>query len=452
MAQSGRPPLDGIRIVDFSRVIAGPMCTQMLADMGAEVIKIENPDGGDDTRKGAGPRAGGPQGESHFFMAFNRGKKSVALDFTKPEGQAVVQRLLEKADVLVENFRPGVLKKYGLDYPGLAKKPPKLVYLSISAYGQTGPLSDRPGYDPVLQAESGMMSVNGEANGEGLRHAIAIVDTMTAIHSVAAINAALFARTSTGKGQHVDLALYDTALVSLGNMGAYYLIGGEQPRRAGNGHFASAPNSSFETSNGKIYMAVANQKLFGDTCRALGHPEWITDPRFDTVANRVANKPELTRLMEEVLKTDTKENWAHKLRHLPAGPIRTMKEALDEPEVRRRGMLKTYKHSRVGEVPLIGSNYRFSDTPVDDTRPPPALGEHTIEVGEYCFDSTALDSIARNDEVGVRGHRRVFREAVGRHSVLGEEPRPYTTRPKPPSKDASASARSAPAAARSGCI
>jgi succinate---hydroxymethylglutarate CoA-transferase len=380
MAQSGRPPLDGIRIVDFSRVIAGPMCTQMLADMGAEVIKIENPDGGDDTRKGAGPRAGGPQGESHFFMAFNRGKKSVALDFTKPEGQAVVQRLLGSADVLVQNFRPGVLKKYGLDYPGLAKKHPKLIYLSISAYGQTGPLSDRPGYDPVLQAESGMMSVNGEANGEGLRHAIAIVDTMTAIHSVAAINAALFARTSTGKGQHVDLALYDTALVSLGNMGAYYLIGGEQPRRAGNGHFASAPNSSFETSNGKIYMAVANQKLFGDTCRALGHPEWITDPRFDTVANRVANKPELTRLMEEVLKTDTKENWAHKLRHLPAGPIRTMKEALDEPEVKRRGMLKTYKHSRVGEVPLIGSNYRFSDTPVDDTRPPPALGEHTAQV------------------------------------------------------------------------
>lgn len=380
MAKSGRPPLDGIRIVDFSRVIAGPMCTQMLSDMGAEVIKIENPDGGDDTRKGAGPRAGGPQGESHFFMAFNRGKKSVALDFTRPDGQAVVHRLLEKADVLVENFRPGVLKKYGLDYLSLAAKYPKLIYLSISAYGQTGPLSDRPGYDPVLQAESGMMSVNGEADGEGLRHAIAIVDTMTAIHSVAAINAALFARTSTGKGQQIDLALYDTALVSLGNMGSYYLIGGEQPRRAGNGHFASAPNSSFETANGKIYMAVANQKLFGDTAKALGHPEWITDPRFDTVANRVANKPALTRLMEEVLKTDTKENWAQKLRHLPAGPIRTMKEALDEPEVKRRGMLKTYKHSRVGEVPLIGSNYRFSDTPVDDTRPPPSLGEHTDRI------------------------------------------------------------------------
>ncbi len=356
------------------------MCTQILSDMGAEVIKIENPDGGDDTRKGAGPRAGGEAGESHFFMTYNRGKKSVALDFTKPAGQAIVHKLLEKADVMVENFRPGVLKKYGLDYASLAARYPKLIALSISAYGQTGPLSDRPGYDPVLQAESGMMSVNGEANGEGLRHAIAIVDTMTAIHSVAAINAALFARTSTGKGQQIDLALYDTALACLGNMGSYYLIGGEQPRRAGNGHFASAPNSSFDTSNGKIYMAVANQKLFVDTCKAMGHPEWATDPRFVTIGQRVANKPDLTRLMEEVLKTDTKENWTQKLRHLPAGPIRTMKEALDEPEVKRRGMLKTYKHVRVGDVPLIGSNYKFSDTPVDDSRPPPSLGQFTDEV------------------------------------------------------------------------
>jgi succinate--hydroxymethylglutarate CoA-transferase len=382
--QSGRPPLTGVRIIDFTRVIAGPFCTQILSDMGAEVIKIENPDGGDDTRKGAGPRAGGPTGESHFFMTFNRGKKSVALDFTKPDGQKIVHKLVEKADVVIQNFRPGVLKRYGLDYDSLHEKHPRLIYLSISAYGQTGPLSDRPGYDPVLQAESGMMSVNGEANGEGLRHAIAIVDTMTGIHAVAAINAALYARDAaghgTGKGQHIDLALYDTALACLGNLGSYYLIGGDQPRRAGNGHFASAPNSSFETANGKIYMAVANQKLFVDTCKAMGHPEWATDPRFATIADRVANKPLLTKMMEDVLKTDTKENWAQKFRHLPAGPIRTMKEALDEPEVKRRGMLKTYKHARVGEVPLIGSNYRFSDTPVDDSRPPPSLGEHTEAV------------------------------------------------------------------------
>ena len=256
MAQSGRPPLTGIRVVDFTRVIAGPLCTQILSDMGAEIIKIENPDGGDDTRKGAGPRAGGETGESHFFMTYNRGKKSVALDFTKKDGQAAVLKLLEKTDVLIQNFRPGVLKKYGLDYATLAQKFPRLIYLSVSAYGQTGPLSDRPGYDPVLQGESGMMSVNGEADGEGLRHAIAVVDTMTGIHSVAAINAALYARTSTGKGQHIDLALYDTALACLGNMGSYYLIGGEEPRRAGNSHFASAPNGSFDTKNGKIYMAV----------------------------------------------------------------------------------------------------------------------------------------------------------------------------------------------------
>jgi succinate--hydroxymethylglutarate CoA-transferase len=378
--QSGRPPLTGIRVVDFTRVIAGPLCTQILSDMGAEIIKIENPDGGDDTRKGAGPRAGGPDGESHFFMTFNRGKKSIALDFTKPDGQKIVRKLLEEADVVIQNFRPGVLNRYGLDYAALHEAYPRLIYVSISAYGQTGPLSDRPGFDPVLQAESGMMSVNGEANGEGLRHAIAIVDTMTGIHAVAAINAALYARTSTGKGQHIDLALYDTALACLGNMGSYYLIGGDQPRRAGNGHFASAPNSSFETKNGKIYMAVANQKLFVDTCKAMGHPEWATDPRFATIAQRVANKPLLTTMMEDVLKTDTKEAWAQKFRHLPAGPIRTMKEALDEPEVKRRGMLKIYKHARVGEVPMIGSNYRFSDTPVDDSRPPPSLGEHTDAV------------------------------------------------------------------------
>ena len=402
MAESGRPPLSGIRVVDFTRVIAGPFCTQILSDMGAEIIKIENPDGGDDTRKGAGPRKGGEKGESHFFMTYNRGKKSVALDFTKPDGKAAVLKLFEKADVVIENLRPGVLKKYGLDHASVHEKFPRLIYLSISAYGQTGPLSDRPGYDPVLQAESGMMSVNGEANGEGLRHTIAIVDTMTGIHSVAAINAALYARDATGhgtgKGQYIDLALYDTALACLGNMGAYYLIGGEQPRRAGNGHFASAPNSSFDTKNGKIYMAVANQKLFIETCKAMGHPEWVEDSRFTTIQARVANKPELTRLMEEVLKTDTKENWTQKFRHLPAGPIRTMKEALDEPEVKRRGMLKTYKHKRVGDVPLIGSNYRFSDTPVDDTRPPPSLGEHTDQVLREVVGMNDADVAALRDK------------------------------------------------------
>ncbi len=397
MTASGRPPLNGIRVIDFSRVIAGPLCTQILSDMGAEVIKIENPNGGDDTRRAAGPRIGGQDGETYFFMAYNRGKRSLALDFTRPEGRAIVDRLLENADIVVENFRPGVLAKYDLDFAHLSRKFPKLIYLSISAYGQTGPLSGRPGYDPVLQAESGMMSVNGEPHGEGLRHAISIVDTLTGVHAVAAINAALYAREHTDKGQHIDLALYDSALGCLGNVGAYYLISGDEPKRAGNSHFASAPNSSFETSNGRIYIAAANEKLFLDLCKALGHPEWASDPRFSTAANRVANRPALTWLMEETLKTDTKENWALKMRHLPVGPIRTMKEALDEPEVKRRGMLKTYKHSRVGEVSIIGSNYHFSDTPVDDRRPPPWFGEHT---------ETVLREIARVREAEILELRR----------------------------------------------
>ena len=265
--------------------------------------------------------------------------------------------------------------------PSLQEKYPRLIYLSISAYGQTGPLSDRPGYDPVLQAESGMMSVNGEANGEGMRHAIAIVDTMTGIHSVAAINAALYARTSTGKGQHIDLALYDTALACLGNMGSYYLIGGDQPRRAGNGHFASAPNSSFETANGKIYMAVANQKLFTDTCKALGHPEWATDPRFATIADRVANKPLLTQhdgrraqdRHQGELGAEAAPSAGRPDPHHEGGARRARGEAP------RHAQDLQAQHG-VGEVPLIGSNYRFSDTPVDDTRPPPSLGEHTDRV------------------------------------------------------------------------
>jgi crotonobetainyl-CoA:carnitine CoA-transferase CaiB-like acyl-CoA transferase len=231
-----------------------------------------------------------------------------------------------------------------------------------------------------MQAESGMMSVNGEADGEGLRHAIAVVDTLTGIHAACAVNAALYARRDTKKGQHIDLALCDTALAALGNIGAYYLIGGKQPRRSGNNHFTSAPNGSFNTKNGKIYMAAANQKLFADAATALGHPEWISDERFSTPDRRLANRNALKQLIESVLETDTKENWARKLRHLPAGPIRTINEALDDPEIISRGILKDYTLAKGTRVRIVGSNYRFSDTPVDDTRRPPTLGEHTDDV------------------------------------------------------------------------
>ncbi len=377
MAASGRPPLDGIRVLDFSRVIAGPACTQALADMGADVIKIEDPDGGDDTRRLAGPKVG-PQ--THFFLAFNRGKKSVALDIGTKEGQQLVDALLQHCDVLVENFRPGVMKRFGLDYESLKARHPRLVYLSVSAYGQTGPMSDRPGFDPVLQAESGMMSLTGEADGPPLRHPLSIVDTLTSIHATAAILAALYARRDTGKGQHIDLALFDVAVAALGNAGLYYLSSGQQPPRSGNAHMTSTPTAAFASSNGLLYMAVSNQKLFAEMSRSVGHPEWIDDPRFATTTSRTQNRTALFALMDAVLATDTKENWAKRLRHLPVGPVRGLAEALESEEVAARGMVRTMQHPEVGPFRTLGSVYRLSDTPVGTDTPPPLLGEDSAQV------------------------------------------------------------------------
>ena len=237
MTASGSPAFQGLRVLDFSRVIAGPACTQNLADFGAEVIKIENPRGGDDGRATAGPRHGG---ESHFHLAFNRGKKSVALDTTKPEGLELALQMAEQADVVIENFRPGVAKRLGIDYAALSTRNPRLVYCSISAYGQEGPFSDRPGFDPVLQAEAGMMAMTGPVDGPPMRHPISIIDTFTSIHATAAISTALYAREHTGRGQHIDLALYDAVVAALGNAAMYYLVGQDEPPRTGNAHGTAA--------------------------------------------------------------------------------------------------------------------------------------------------------------------------------------------------------------------
>ncbi len=401
MTASGRPPLDGIRVLDFSRVIAGPACTQSLADMGAEVIKIEDPDGGDDGRRLAGPKVG-PQ--THFFLAFNRGKKSVALDIGTPEGQAIIARLLSDCDVLVENFRPGVMKRFGLDYASLKARHPRLVYLSVSAYGQTGPMADRPGFDPVLQAESGMMALTGDPDGPPMRHALSIIDTLTAVHATSAILAALYARRDTGRGQHIDLALFDVAIAALGNAGLYYLSSGTQPPRSGNAHMTSTPTNAFPTSNGLLYMAVANQKLFAEMCRSIGHPEWIDDPRFATTASRTQNRPALFALMNAVLATDTKENWARRLRHLPVGPVRDLAEALESEEVAARGMVRSMHHPDVGDFRVLGSVYRLSDTPVGTDEPPPLLGEDSDRVLRDLAgcDDTAIAALRAKGVVGGR--------------------------------------------------
>ncbi|MGN6458703.1 MAG: CaiB/BaiF CoA transferase family protein [Achromobacter mucicolens] len=367
MPKSGRPPLSGIRIVDFSRVIAGPMCTQILSDMGAEVIKIENPDGGDDTRKGAGPRAGG---ESHFFMTYNRGKKSVTLDFTKPDGQKIVRKLLEKADVVIQNFRPGVLKKYGLDYATLHQKYPKLIYLSISAYGQTGPLSDRPGYDPVLQAESGMMSVNGEANGEATRVGLPVVDMVTGLNAAVAILLALNERTRSGLGQFLDITLYDCALSLLHPHAPNYFYSGKVPQRSGNAHPNIAPYETLPTASGPIFLAVGNNRQFAMLTRTLDAPALSDDPRYATNADRLRNRQALRDDLAALLARHEAATLADQLLRagVPAAAVQTVDQALAHPHTRHRGMVLEQ-----GDYKGVGSPIKLSRTPATLRKLPPDL-------------------------------------------------------------------------------
>jgi crotonobetainyl-CoA:carnitine CoA-transferase CaiB-like acyl-CoA transferase len=377
-ARPNPPPLTGIRVLDFSRIIAGPLCTQQMSDMGAEIIKIENPVGGDDTRRLPDP---GIDGLSHFFLAFNRNKKSVALDIRKPAAQAIIDSLVSQCDVLVQNFRPGVMERLGFDYESLAERHPHLIYASISAYGQEGPMASRPGFDPVLQAEFGMMSMTGEPDGGPLRHPLSIIDTMTALHAVGAIVAAIYARQTTGRGQHIDLSLMDTAVAALGNAGLYYLCGGGQPPRAGNSHMTSTPTTLMDTANDPIYMALGTDKLFSQLCSdVLERPDLCADPRFATASNRLQNRPELLTLLRELFAAHPRSHWLARMQHLPAGPVRNLEQALESDEVAHRNMVTDVRTDSGARIRLLGSPLNFSDTPVRAPAAPPKLGKHTDEV------------------------------------------------------------------------
>lgn len=394
------PPLEGVKVLDFSRIIAGPLCTQQMADMGAEVIKVENPDSGDDTRRMNQPSAGGI---GHFFLAFNRSKQSLALDPRTEDGKAILLALLEDVDVLVENYRPGVMKRFGLDYESLAERFPKLIYLSVSAYGQIGPMWDRPGFDPVLQAESGMMSLTGEPDGAPMRHALSLVDTMTGLQAVGAVCAALLARAKSGEGQRIDLALMDMAVASLGNAGHYYLCSGDQPKRTGNSHMTATPNSLIETADGPIYMALGTNRLFANLCRdVLERPDLIEDPRFKEPPDRLKHRPELIAILKEIFATRPRDEWMKRMRHLPAGPVRKLGEALESEEVAARGMVAEV--ARPGEEPVrvIGSPLNFSKSKLRPYEAPPELGEHTARIlkDRLGFDD---DRIAALKEAGAIG-------------------------------------------------
>ena len=374
----GHPPLRSLRVLDLSRIVAGPLCAQQLADMGADVIKVENPVTGDEARHHPAPRVGS---DSHFFLAYNRNKRSIGLDFRGGPGRDILFRLMEGSDVLIENFRPGVLRRFALDYPALADRFPRLIYLSISAYGEEGSLADRPGFDPVMQAESGMMALTGEAEGPPLRSPMPLSDMLTALHGMGAVMAAVLSREATGRGQHIEISLRDVAAAALSNAAQYYLLSGRMPTRAGNAHPVSAPVNLFDAADGPLYLAAGSDRLFRTLCvDVLERPDLPDDPRFLTSTDRSANRAALFEIIGAVLESRPRAAWMERMRHLPVGPVQSFEEAFESEIMRERGMIREVEHPAGETIRMLGSPIRFSATPVRDVQPPPLLGQHTDEI------------------------------------------------------------------------
>ena len=382
-------PLKGIRVLDLSRVLAGPWCSQNLADLGAEVIKVERPGAGDDTRGWGPPFAKAPDGtptrESAYFLSTNRGKRSITLDLSRPEGQAIARELAAKSDILLENYKVGGLAKYGLDYPTLAQSCPRLIYCSITGFGQTGPYRERAGYDFLMQGMGGLMSITGEPDevpgGGPLKAGIAVTDIMTGQYATIAVLAALQARHATGRGQHIDLALFDVQVSYLSNQAMHYLVSGEVPPRIGNGHPSIVPYQTFRAADGSIIVATGNDGQYQRLCTVLGLPELAQDPRFLRNADRVRNRHELAALLGAAISRETMDHWIAALEgaSVPCGPINTMDRVFADPQARARGLSFRLAHPTAGEVPVVASPLRFSDTPVEHVRPP-LLSEHTEQV------------------------------------------------------------------------
>lgn len=374
-------PLRGLRVLDLTRVLAGPTCTQMLGDLGAEVIKIERPEAGDDTRGFAPPFWPGTE-ESAYFLGVNRNKQSVTLDIAKPEGQAIVHRLLAHCDILVENFKVGALAKYGLAWEQLRAEHPRLIYCSITGFGQTGPYAPRPGYDALIQAMGGVMSLTGEPGGSPQKVGIPVADLFAGLYGCIGILAALNHRHATGAGQQVDIGMLDTHLAWLANQGMNYLATGENPPRLGNQHPNISPYQEFPTRDGYIILAVGNDPTFERFCRAFGLAHLPEDARFRTNATRVENRDLVTRTLTPVMRTRTTAEWVAALEaeKIGCGPINTLKEVFADPHVAARDMVVTMPHASGAEIRVIANPVKLSATPPDHRAPPPLLGEHTDRV------------------------------------------------------------------------
>ena len=382
--------LTGIRVLDLSRILAGPWCTQNLADLGADVIKIERPGVGDDTRAWGPPFLKDGDGqdteESAYYLSANRNKRSVEADMATPEGAALIRELAAASDILVENFKVGGLAKYGLDYASLKQINPRLIYCSITGFGQDGPYAQRPGYDFMIQGMGGLMSITGERDdlpGGGPQKAgVAVTDLMTGMYSTVGILAALHERSRSGLGQHIDMALLDCQVSMLANQNLNYMTSGVAPKRAGNAHQNLVPYQVFAASDGHLIVAVGNDSQFRNYCGVIGLPELSADPRFSTNPQRVKNRAELVPLLAERMATGARDHWLAALEGVgvPAGPINTLDQVYEDPQVLARGMKRELPHPTAGKVPVASSPLKFSGSPVEYRRPPPLLGEHTEQV------------------------------------------------------------------------
>jgi crotonobetainyl-CoA:carnitine CoA-transferase CaiB-like acyl-CoA transferase len=395
-------PLRGIRVIDFSRVLAGPYCTLLLADLGAEVIKIEQPGVGDDTRAWGPPYLGT---ESGYYLAVNRNKRGIALDLKSARGRELALELVRQADIVVENFRVGVMEKLGLGYEELRRVKPDIIYCSISGFGRSGPYAARAGYDLIAEAMSGLMSVTGEPEGVGTRVGVAVGDVTTGMLASNAILAALHHRDRTGEGQLVEAALLDTIIGWLINANLYYLITGRNQPRTGNAHALVVPYQAFQTADLPMIVTAGNDRLFAALCTVLGRPELAEDPRFRTNSDRIAHRPELIAELEGEFRKRPAAEWTDLLLEagVPAGPINTMAEVFSDPHVLARDMLVEVEHATLGPIKLPGVPMKFSLTPAKARTAPPVLGEHTRAVlRDLCqLEDAEIDALSAEGVVQV---------------------------------------------------
>ena len=387
--------LSGVTVVDFTRVLSGPYCTMVLADHGARVIKLEHPVRGDDTRHWGPPFVAT---ESAYFLSINRNKESVTVDFKRPEGRDVVNKLLSMADVIVENFRPGTLDHAGFGAAQVMERHPRIVYCSISGYGHTGPRRDEPGYDAVMQAEGGLMSITGEADGPPYRLGVAITDIVSGLFAAQGVMAALIAREKTGRGQHVDIGMLDSTAALLTYQAGNYFVSGEVPGRLGNRHPTIAPYESFHATDGDFVIAAGNDEIWRRLCGAIGRPEVAEDPRFRTNKDRIAHYDELRSVLDAALKTRTRAEWVAELKNagVPCGSVRAISEVLADPQIAARKMIAEVHHATIGSARVIDSPVKLSDTPPSVRTAPPTLGQHTRAVlSELGYDDEQIAALQK---------------------------------------------------------